>query len=78
MAREIRTVLRNLLRSPVFSLITIATLAIGIAANTAIFAVVHAVLIEPLPYPEPERLVGVWNTMPGSVSLAMRASSLVG
>ena len=59
MAREIRTVLRNLLRSPVFSLITIATLAIGIAANTAIFAVVHAVLIEPLPYPEPERLVGV-------------------
>ncbi len=62
---EIRTVLRNLLRSPMFTLITIVTLAVGIAANAAIFGVVHAVLIEPLPYNEPERLVGVWHTMPG-------------
>jgi len=63
--RHVRAALRKLRRSPTFTAITIVTLAIGIGANSAIFSVVHAVLIQPLPYSEPGRLVGVWHTAPG-------------
>ena len=56
---------RSLRRAPLFSVSVILTLTVGIGAAAAIFAVVNAVLIRPLPYGKPDRLVGVWNDMPG-------------
>ena len=62
---QLRQVLRRLGRAPMFTAITLATLAAGIGANTAIFSVVEGVLLKPLPYSHPEELVAVWLTAPG-------------
>ncbi len=56
---------RRLVRAPLFTAVTVLTLGTGIGANTAIFSVVHGVLLKPLPFAEPERLVGGWHTAPG-------------
>ena len=59
------TVLRRLARQPLFAVLSVVTLGLALGANGAIFSVVDAILIRPLPYPESDRLVGVWNTAPG-------------
>ena len=61
----LRQVVRRLGRAPLFTALTVATLALALGANTAIFSVLNGVLLEPLPYPEPDRLVGVWHVAPG-------------
>ena len=65
MTNRLTRSVRRLLRTPLFSAIAILTLAIGIGANAAIFSVVNGVLLKPLPFEDPERLVGVWHTAPG-------------
>src|SRR5678816_1764510 len=62
---DLRYALRSLGRSPGYALICIAVLALGIGANTAIFSVVHSVILTALPYPDPSRLVFVWERLPG-------------
>lgn len=61
----LKQVLRRLGRSPMFTVVTLITLAAGIGANTAVFSVIEGVLLKPLPYPNPDRLVGVWHKAPG-------------
>jgi predicted permease len=59
--KDLRFALRSLARRPSFTLLTLATIGLGIGANTAIFTVVNSVLLQPLPYPEPDELVMVWE-----------------
>ena len=62
---QLRQVFRRLARAPMFTAITLITLAAGVGANTVVFSVLEGVLLKPLPYPRAEDLVGVWQTAPG-------------
>src|SRR5688572_20023522 len=60
--QDVRFAIRTLVRTPGFSIVAIIALALGIGANTAIFTIVNAALIEPLPFKDPDRLVLVWES----------------
>jgi hypothetical protein len=62
--RDVRLGVRTLVHSPIFTVVTVLSLALGVGANTAVFSVVNALLLQPLPYPESEQIVHVWHTPP--------------
>src|SRR5512140_2389653 len=69
LTQDVTFALRTLRRAPAFTIIAALTLAIGIGANTAIFSVVRGILLRPLPFPDPSRLVMVRSTYGGTISV---------
>ena len=70
---EMRSAVRSLRRRPAFALAAIFTVALGIGANTALFGVIYSVLIQPLPFRDPGRLVRIWETHPALPQLQVTA-----
>ena len=62
--RDLRHAARSLRRSPMFTAAAILTLALGVGVNTAIFSVVNAVMLQPLPFGHPDRLVRIYESTP--------------
>ena len=77
MRHDIRDALRTIVRSPGYSLITIAVLALGIGATSAIFSFVDGVLLRPLPYADPDRIVFVYEKPPGGQRNAVSTANFL-
>jgi predicted permease len=65
LTNQLKQVFRRLGRAPMFTAVTVITLAAGIGGNTVVFSVLEGVLLKPLPYPRAEELVGIWHSAPG-------------
>src|SRR5829696_6327689 len=73
--QDLRHSARTLLRNPSFTAVAVGTLILAIGANSAIFSVLYAVVLRPLPYPDPDRLVMVWNWFSGESMDEVRISA---
>lgn len=75
--QDVRHAVRALVKNRAFAAVTIATLGLGIGANTALFSVVNAVLLRPLPHDHPERIAVLWRTSPASPELPHSAGDFL-
>ena len=74
--QDLRYTARTLARTPGFTLTAILVVALGVGANTAVFTVTDFVLIRPLPFPDPERLVKLWERLPGYTEMELSPGHL--
>src|SRR5262252_10425704 len=82
MIHDLKLALRSIVGAKKLSAVVVVTLALGLGANTAVFGVLNAVVLQPLPYPEPDRLVRIYESaggedsyLPGPAVVALRDSS---
>src|SRR5437762_11043704 len=71
---DLRLAARNAVKRPGFTLLVVLTLALGIGVNSAVFALLDSVLLRPLPYRDPSRIVFVWQTLPSKNVMELEAT----